>query len=80
MSRYEGHYDYEMRAACMLLAICVVLMFLVMLGVNACSATEWNDGYCPDCNVKYELCAAYEGLRYYACPECGNEVERYGGR
>ena len=25
MSRYEGHYDYEMRAICMILAICVAL-------------------------------------------------------
>ena len=57
--------------------ICFVLIFAIILGVNACSAPTWNNGVCPDCEVRYELRGASRGLKYYACPECGQEVERY---
>ena len=55
----------------------VGLMFLLMLGVNSCSSTEWNNGDCWDCGTRYELRGASKGLKYYACPECGREVQRY---
>ena len=57
--------------------ICFALAFLIMIGINTCSAPEWNDGICPKCDVRYELKAASRGLKYYACPRCGNEVSRY---
>ena len=57
--------------------ICIALVFLIMLGVNACSAEDWHQGECPECETKYELRGASRGLKYYACPECGKEVERY---
>ena len=57
--------------------ICFILVLLIMLGVNTCAAPKWNDGICPDCEARYELRATYKGLKYYACPECGKEVERY---
>ena len=36
----------------------------------------WNDGYCPNCNVKYELVNIYRGFRYYICPECGKVLSK----
>ncbi len=57
--------------------ICFVLVIALMLGVNSCSAGTWNDGICPNCEVRYELRGASRGLKYYACPECGQEVSRY---
>lgn len=56
---------------------CIGLILLLMFGVNLCSSTEWNNGTCPDCEVRYELRGASRGLKYYACPNCGREVERY---
>lgn len=57
--------------------ICFALVFAIIFGTNACTASEWNDGECPDCEVRYELRGASRGLKYYACPDCGKEVERY---
>lgn len=56
------------------------IALLIILGSNACTAKEWNDGVCPDCHVRYELRGVYKGTHYYACPDCGNEVDRFGGR
>lgn len=60
-----------------MIAICIALIFAISIGVNACSATEWNDGTCPKCDSRYELRGASRGFKYYSCPDCGNEVERY---
>lgn len=57
--------------------ICCALVLFIMLGFNSCTETDWNDGDCPKCEVRYELRGASKGLKYYACPECGKEVERY---
>ena len=59
------------------LIACIGLIFLLIIGTNSCSHTEWNNGDCPDCEVRYELRGVSKGLKYYACPECGREVERY---
>lgn len=59
------------------IVICVGLVFLLMIGVNSCSFAEWNDGECSDCEVRYEFRGVSKGLKYYVCPECGREVERY---
>ncbi len=55
----------------------IALIFIIMFGTNACSSTDWNDGECSDCDVRYEMRGVSRGLKYYVCPECGNEVERY---
>ena len=57
--------------------ICLVGIFLIIFGTNACSSTDWNNGKCPDCEIRYELRGASRGLKYYSCPDCGKEVERY---
>lgn len=62
------------------LIITLVLALLILFTCNACTAKEWNNGRCPNCDVRYELRGVYKGTHYYACPECGNEVSRYGGR
>jgi hypothetical protein len=60
--------------------ICLVLALLLIFISQACTAQEWNNGKCPKCNVRYELRGVYKGTYYYACPDCGNEVSRFGGK
>ena len=55
----------------------IILLLLLVFGWNACTETDWNNGYCPNCETRYELRGASKGLKYYACPDCGFEVERY---
>lgn len=72
MSYYSNN-----EASWLSIIIGIALVFFIMFGVNACSAEDWNQGECPECETKYELRGASRGLKYYACPECGKEVERY---
>lgn len=55
----------------------IFILACVVIGVNSCSASDWNNGICPICEARYELRGASRGLKYYACPNCGKEVERY---
>ena len=55
----------------------IVVLVLIVGGTNACSADKWNNGICSDCKVRYELRGASNSLKYYSCPECGQEVARY---
>lgn len=58
--------------------ICIAIIFAVIFGHNTCAASEWNDGSCPECSVRYELRGVGRyGLRYYACPECEQVVSIY---
>lgn len=62
--------------------LAVIIAFVMVFAVQSCqnSATEdvWNNGICRQCEVRYELRAATQyGLKYYVCPGCGLEVERY---
>jgi hypothetical protein len=59
------------------LIIMIATLVFIVIVVNTCSASQWNDGICPKCNERYELCAVYKGLKYYTCPECGEEIRRY---
>lgn len=68
---------YHRDASWLEVIICFALVILMMVGLNTCTASEWNDGLCPDCETRYELRGASRGLKYYSCPECGNEVSRY---
>ena len=76
MNYYSEHYG-NIKDDLLTILVCVVLFFGILLGINACSASDWNDGVCPHCEVKYELRGVSRGLKYYSCPECGQEVERY---
>lgn len=69
-------------------ALLIIVGIMIILKMYSChdlyschdSAIEdvWNNGICQKCNVRYELRAVSRyGLKYYVCPECGLEVERY---
>ena len=76
MSYYSRKYSND-EPSWWTVIICFVLVFAIMFGVNSCSDSTWNDGVCPDCEIRYELRGVSKGLKYYACPECGQEVQRY---
>jgi hypothetical protein len=69
--------NYSSRFNLMVILICIALIFAIVFGFNTCTASEWNDGMCPKCEVRYELRGVYKHMKYYSCPKCGNEVERY---
>lgn len=54
-----------------------ILCSLMMFGVNSFSSEKWNDGICFNCKARYELKGVSDALKYYTCPECGQEVNRY---
>lgn len=56
-----------------LIGICILLV----IGINSCSVSDWNNGICPKCEVRYELRGYSQGINVYDCPECGKEVHRY---
>lgn len=56
---------------------CVLIVIFLITAVNSCSASDWNNGICPNCEVRYELRGYSQGISAYACPECGKEVRRY---
>ena len=73
MSYYSSHSDTSWWTV----IICFALVFLIMFGFNTCTYAEWNNGICPECHTRYELRGVSKYMKYYACPDCGNEVERY---
>ena len=73
-SKYDSNFDWWS------IIICIALVLFLVFGFNTCTASEWNDGKCPKCHEDYELRGAHDGIRYYSCPKCGNEIERFGGR
>lgn len=79
MSYYGKSYsdDTDLGTSLIMILICIGFLILVMIGTNSCSATTWNDGVCPECETRYELRAVNNGLKYYSCPDCGQEVKRY---
>lgn len=56
---------------------CVLIVIFLITAVNSCSASDWNNGICPNCGVRYELRGLSQGISAYACPKCGKEVRRY---
>ena len=76
MSYYSKSYK-SIDSDLMVIIICFALIFAIMFGFNCCTASDWNDGVCPKCETRYELRGASKYMKYYACPECGKEVERY---
>lgn len=59
------------------IAGCILIVIFLITAVNSCSASDWNEGICPNCEVRYELRGYSQGISAYACPECGKEVRRY---
>lgn len=79
MSYYRKNYGEsdDLKISGIMLLIAIAFVVLMMVGTNSCSADIWNDGICPKCEIRYELRGVSNVLKYYVCPECGQEVERY---
>lgn len=84
MSGYDGNYfgknDGYRLSMPFEIKICLVLIgivFLLIFCTNSSMDEKWNDGICPDCEIRYEMGGVYKGLKYYYCPDCGNEVQKY---
>jgi len=75
--KHYSNSDNELWGGLITLIIAIVIILLLIFGTNSCSTSIWNNGICPDCEVRYELRGVSNGLKYYSCPECGKEVERY---
>lgn len=74
---YYSKYDTDTEANLWMMLICFVLVIVIAIGYNTCTASEWNDGVCPQCETRYELRGVSKYMKYYSCPKCGNEVSRY---
>lgn len=62
------------------IAVCVgavLIVVLIVCGLNSTTSKKWNGGVCPNCNVSYELRAVSNGIKYYSCPKCHEEVKRF---
>ena len=70
-------YNNSSDASWFYIIMCFVLVIAIVLGANYCTASRWNDGVCPKCEIRYELRGASDGLKYYSCPACGLEVSRF---
>ena len=77
MSKYYSNNDSNLMFSVIYFLSAIALLLLLVCGTNSCSASTWNDGVCPDCETRYELRGVSQGSKYYACPECGQEVKRY---
>lgn len=69
--------DYGCLTSIIALILVLVVVIMMMCGVNSCTAKTWNDGICTKCETRYELRGVSKGLKYYVCPDCGQEVQRY---
>lgn len=71
----------EAGCGCLFSIIMLIGVIILAIIISSCSnsLTEetWNNGICTECETRYELKAASYGVKYYACPECGQEVKRY---
>lgn len=68
----------DLKAGCLGTILSIALLLGIIFSVNSCTAEDWNNGICPHCEVRYELRGVSKGLKYYSCPKCGQEVERFG--
>ena len=64
-------------APILIIIIICILAVLMMSGVDSCTDSIWNDGVCSNCEIRYDLKGISRGLKYYMCPECGQEVQRF---
>ena len=62
---------------CLALFSVIMIVFMINSCCNNLTEETWNNGICTECETRYELRGANHGSKYYACPECGQEVRRY---
>lgn len=56
--------------------VCIAVLAIFIFLFNACTASDWNDGECPDCHERYEFVGVSRYTKHYACDRCGKEVTR----
>lgn len=59
-----------------IILLCVIAIAMAE-GLNFITSETWNDGICSICDEIFDLKGVSNGVKYYACPECGQEVIRY---
>jgi hypothetical protein len=67
---------------CLISVLLIISLIAFCIGMveftNFISDNTWNNGICIQCKERYELRGVSQhGLKYYSCPECGQEVQRY---
>ena len=67
----------ELLTPLLTIIVAIFIVFALMFALNACTKEKWNNGTCGICEVKYELRGVSDAMKYYVCPECGQEVCRY---
>lgn len=62
----------------------IIVLIIVIIGVvktkiisSQSPDSDWNNRICPECEVRYEMKSVDMWRKYYVCPECGKEAERY---
>ena len=58
------------------LLIAIIVGFIIFCCISSPSS-DWNDGYCPKCDVRYVLQKSRRGWHTYVCPECNFKVVKY---
>lgn len=69
-------FEYCVVTAIVLLVISI-LVFSVEEYRQERRVKAWGNGLCETCNVRYELKAATNHIKYYVCNECGKEMSIY---
>lgn len=66
--------------------VCTIIFLLLSLAMisvsidntlNESTDLVWNNGVCADCETRFELRGVDNSHKYYACPDCGQEVRRH---
>lgn len=72
-------YDTVQTILYIVLILTIVYVLVDIFKTNISTNTEWNNGICIECNVRYELIdiSTFNKLKLYKCPKCGNEIKRY---
>ena len=53
----------------------VLSLMLLFFVCDEANLADWNNGYCPDCNILYEIQDyTKHGQGIYECPNCHKEV------
>lgn len=69
----------------------IIILLSIIIGFGCCflfksheerAIKQWNNGYCQECNVKYDIVGVYktknENPTYvYQCPECKKVIETH---
>lgn len=78
MKRNYGYYGtWSWKGIIAYFLVLILVAYLVMACHNTFTNAEWNNGTCPQCEIRYELSGVYKANKYYCCPTCGNIILRY---